>query len=399
MTMIGATGGGTVLGCSSHAKQAFGFDCETSGNSIQFKGVEWQMLCCEGKLCNGVDAQSNILTLRRVRAAACHASKGGGAFAVVSGGPASTVNSISIADSTILECWAPLGGGAVLALAMLSGVIGPVKLIDSRMSNCSATPRSGMPADNAFGYGGALALVALDGDVGHVHMSGLDISYGKASGAAGAVMVFSDGRIASLKMQGLRVANCNGSSAGGLVIKGPISGDVVLQDLTVLDCHATRTGFWDDDWADEAIGQASVYDVFPLTGGLHVGVSQADRFLLRDSVVARCSAWAANGWGGGITLTMDSARNVGARGSYILNGVLVESCGATVAGGVMSYLPFLQNTVYVENSAFRSNSGLYGGGLGVWFAWHPCVLGPNVSISRNVAMGAGAGACMRVSFA
>ena len=390
VTMKSSTGEGTVFGCSSHVEKAFGFNCGTSGNSVEFMGVEWQTMCCEGELCNSVARQTSILSLRHVHVVACYASKGGGAFALVSGGPKPSAGGISIADSTILECRAPLGGGAILALAMLSGVISQIEMTDSRMSNCSAAPRTGRPEDNAFGYGGALAFLSLEGHVGRVNLSGLDISYSNASGAAGAMMVYSEGRIASVKMKGSRIVSCNGTSGGGLVILGPVLGDVVLQGLVVLDCHATFTGFWDDDWSfDVSPSEPPFYHLFPTSGGLQVGVMQSAHVVLRDTVVARCSAWQNNGWGGGIMLGSMFGSNVE---RYTLDGVSVESCGATVAGAF--FIIQWSGQVYIQNSVFKSNSAAYAGGMGVWFI--QCVLGRNVSISSNYALGAGGGVSLYV---
>jgi len=113
--------------------------------------------------------------------------------------------------------------------------------------------------------------------------------------------------------------------------------------------------------------------------------------VLSDTVVARCSAWQNNGWGGGIMLGgyPYSGSNVE---RYTLDGVSVESCGASVAGAF--FIIQWSGQVYIQNSVFKSNSAAYAGGMGVWFI--QCVLGRNVSISSNYALGAGGGVSLYV---
>ena len=392
VTMTSAAGGGTALGCSSHAQKALSnFACDAPGNSVEFMGVQWQTQCCQGELCNEGALQTSTLSLRRVHAVTCHASKAGGAFAVVAGGPGSSVGGISIADSTISECSASLGGGAIVALAMLSGFIGPFEMTDSRMSNCSAAPRSGDGVQGAWGYGGALALLSLDAVVSQVHLSGLEIAYCNASGAAGAMMAYSEGRFGAIKMQKSRISHCNGTSAGGVVIIGSVTGgeDVEMQNLVVEQCHATAVGMWDDDGGD----MSSIplpWMVVPMSGGLRVGVVPSGHVLLRETVVTRCSAWSGFGWGGGIMLGSWGGGIMfpGTAKSYVLDGVIVESCGGWLAGGVFFWV--FKQEVYIKNSIISNNSACYGGGMGVW-APASAVIGPNVSISYNDALAAGGG--------
>ena len=345
------------------------------------------------------------LVLARVMVSSSHASKGGGAVAVLATGPHASVETIDFRETLVSNCSASFGGGGMLALSMLHGNIGLVNLFSTNISDCTAGSMAS--GNQAKAFGGGLCILALENARIHtVNIGQLNVLRCLAASGAGGVLVWADTRaiVGPVSVQDTHVKSCNSSSAGGIVVAseydGFFRGDVVFQGLLVENCHAQNSPWYSgQNFPDSRLGQEG--KLSPENGGLRISGTIVGDVQVSDAVIQKCSAMSIDGRGGGILIgeikkqpfrisEIEWTHSPSLMQNLRLRRVLVQDCAAYIGGGIFTTsVSGGLGGVSIQDTVVTRNTAIMAGGLGVFS--HEVSVGPNVTISLNEAYGGGAG--------